>query len=66
MPNIKGGKKRSAKKSGTGKKRKPSAYNIFMKQFFAKHKGEPVTKVVSMGAKEWKKLTDSEKAKYKH
>lgn len=62
-----GGKKKSAKKSAkkSGKKRKPSPYINFMKKFFQQHKGEDVKEVMKKGAKEWKKLSDAEKAKFK-
>lgn len=58
--NHTGGKKKSS-----GKKRKPSAYNNFVKKFMAKHKGEKeITKLMKDAAAEWRKLSDAEKKKH--
>ncbi len=50
-----------------GKKRKPTTYNNFVKKFMKDHKkdGDPVTKLISRAAAEWRKLTDAEKKKFK-
>lgn len=51
---------------GGKKKRKPSSYNIFVKKYMDKHKGEhPVTKLIKNAAAEWRKLSDAEKKKFK-
>ncbi len=52
---------------GGKKKRKPSAYNNFVKKYMKDHKkdGHPVTELISKAAKEWNKLTDAEKLKFK-
>jgi hypothetical protein len=65
MPNsMNGGKKRKSAKKG---KRKPSAYNNFVKKYMHKHmKGEKgeVTKLMKKAAAEWRSLSDAEKKKH--
>lgn len=50
-----------------GKKRKPSAYNNFVKKYMKSHlkEGEKVTSVMKKAAAEWRKLSDAEKKKFK-
>lgn len=66
MPsNMTGGKKKRSAKKKSGQKRKPSAYNVFVKKYMNLHKGEKdVTKLMKNAAAEWRKLTDAEKKKY--
>ena len=49
-----------------GGKRKPTAYNRFVKKFMAEHKkdGVKVTVLMKKAGAEWSKLTDAQKAKY--
>lgn len=50
-----------------GGKRKPTAYNNFVKKFMKDNlkKGDKVTSVMKKAGAEWSKKSDAEKAKYK-
>lgn len=52
-------KRKSPKKSSPGKKRKPSAYNKFVAEFYKKNSGMKATSMMKAAAAAWKQKKGS-------
>lgn len=70
-PPVKSSRKNKNNKSVTPKKErayKVSAYAVFVKEYFAKHKqqGDDCTKSIGMVSQAWKQLTSEEREPYRN